>query len=205
MFMKPFTAPNGAVLTAHRVTRAEVTGSGIEFTVQSWPDMDTFREGLPPLWNSRFNDSGGQDLLAALEASLISGTSEFGGATPIELDDAELDQARSRRWAAIKAEREARDQAPVDHASYQVDGDQQSRMDIMGAVMAMQATGQSSRLWRCSDNVMRELTLADLLAVGCAIAARRQALIEISDQLYQAILAAQTTAEVDAVVWPDPE
>ncbi|TXI23124.1 MAG: DUF4376 domain-containing protein [Roseateles sp.] len=202
MFMKPFTAPNGAVLTAHRVTRAEVTGSGIEFTVQSWPDMGAFQEGKPPLWNSRFNDSRGQDLLASLEASLISGNSEFGGATPIDLDDADLDQARSRRWAAIKAEREARDQAPVDHAGYQVDGDQQSRMDIMGAVLSMQATGQSSRLWRCSDNVMRELTLDDLLAVGTSIASRRQALIETSDQLYQAIQAALTVAEVEAVVWP---
>lgn len=75
----------------------------------------------------------------------------------------------------------------------------------MGALMAMQITGQVERAWRCSDNVMRTLTLDQITRAGIAVSDRRQALIDISDTLSQAIAAAQTAEEVAAIEWPAPE
>jgi hypothetical protein len=119
------------------------------------------------------------------------------------VDQRPLPQARDERWSAIKAQRAALGFQPVPLRDFALDADAASRLDVMGAVMAMQVSGDTSRLWRCSDNAMRELTLADLLTVGAAIAARRQALIEASDTLFQQIQTAETNAEVDAVAWPE--
>jgi hypothetical protein len=123
-----------------------------------------------------------------------------------ELDQRPIEQVRAERWEAIKAQRERLhdEQIVVPSQAFSLDADAPSRLDLLGAIAAMQASGDSSRRWRCADNVMRELTLADLLAVGGAIAARRQTLIEISDGLYQQIQAAQTAAQVLAVMWPPP-
>jgi hypothetical protein len=119
-------------------------------------------------------------------------------------DPRSVDEARADRWAAIKERRHELDNAPFQHGGFSVDADVGSRTDVMGALMAMQLTGQTSRLWRCADNIMRELTLADLIAIGTGIAARRQALIETSDALYQQMQTAQTAEAVNAVGWPEP-
>lgn len=207
--LKTITAPNGATLTYHRVSRAEVTPSGTEATVQSWPDEAAFLAGRPPLWNSRINDGLAPALLGQLEAALMIGDGDFGGATPISDSGADLEKSRQRQWAEIKARRAQLDNEPigvaVDAAEIQLDADQSSRIDLMGAVMVMQAAGlgaESMRAWRCADNVMRNLTLADMLAAGAAIAARRQHLIETSDALWQQLQAAETVAAVLAVTWP---
>ena len=118
-------------------------------------------------------------------------------------DTRDLEERRAARWASLKAYRQELDEQPIAVGDFAIDGDAQSRQDIMGAVMAMQLTGQTERPWRCADNVMRPLTFADLVAAGTAIAARRQHLIEVSDQLWQQLQAAATVAEVDAVTWPN--
>lgn len=204
--LKTITAPNGATLTYHRVSRAEVTPSGTEATVQSWPDEAAFLAGRPPLWNSRINDGLAPALLGQLEAALMTGAGDFGGATPLSDSGSDLEQARQRQWAEIKARRAQLDNEPIGvtvaATDIELDADQSSRIDLMGAVLAMQTSGQASRLWRCADNQMRELTLADLITVGQAIAARRQQLIETSDALWQQIQVAENAAAVLAIVWP---
>lgn len=117
-------------------------------------------------------------------------------------DSRALDQVRAAKWEEIKAHRQALYNSPISVEGIKIDADDNSRMDIMGAIMAMQLSGGGSRMWRCSDNVMRELTLAQIIGAGMAIASRRQALIEISDSLYQQIQSATTVADVNAVVWP---
>lgn len=202
---KPFTAPNGASLAYHRVVKAEVSSAGVEITVQSWPDEADYFAGRPPLWNSRIQDGSAPTMLASLEAALLQSAGDFGGATLLPDAGTDLEMARVRRWAAIKATRQALDDAPVTHGEFEVDANASSRSDIMGAIMAMQLNGQTTRPWRCSDNVMRTLTLDDLVAIGTAIADRRQQLIEISDALWQQLQAATEVAEVEAVTWPVPE
>lgn len=119
-------------------------------------------------------------------------------------DDRPLEEVRAARWAEIKAQRQALDAAPIEVDGILIDADERSRIDVMGAVVAMQLTGEATRPWRCSDNQMRTLTAAQIQQVGIAIANRRQALIETSDALAQQIQAAATVAAVSAVAWPAP-
>jgi hypothetical protein len=126
----------------------------------------------------------------------------IGGAIVYWLDTRTLEQVRAARWIALKAHRTALDYAPISVDGIELDTADASRMDFMGAIMSMQITGQSSRTWRCSDNIMRSLTLTQIMAAGIGIADRRSALIKTSDLLYQQINAALTDAEVLAVEWP---
>ena len=132
----------------------------------------------------------------------VSHVLRWNGTTAVWADLRSVETARLEQWTSIKQAREELDNAPITHGAFQVDADAHSRVDIMGAIMAMQLGGPSTRLWRCSDNVMRELSLADLVAIGQAIAVRRQSLIETSDALWQQLGAATTVAQVEAVVWP---
>lgn len=117
-------------------------------------------------------------------------------------DPRPIEAVRAEQWAAIKAHRAELDAQPVEVDGVQLDGDERSRIDILGAVVAMQIKGETSRAWRCSDNAMRLLTLEQIQQAGIAIADRRQALIETSDALFQQIAQAQTSEEVRAIFWP---
>jgi hypothetical protein len=117
-------------------------------------------------------------------------------------DPRTLEQVRSAHWAALKAARAAKDYAPITIDGIELDTADASRMDFMGAIMSMQITGQASRPWRCSDNTMRDLTLAQIMSAGIGIADRRSALIGVSDVLYQQVNAAQSIADVLAIEWP---
>lgn len=199
---KPIPAPNGVTMHYHRAVRAEVLADGIVVHLQSWLDEQSCLDGNPPLWTFYENLPLG-DLLEALEAQVVVQSEAFLGADSLDGSALPLARARALRWAEIKAQRQLKDHAPMALRDFEVDADAGSRMDLMGAVMAMQITGQATRLWRCTDNVMRELKVQDLVTVGTAVAARRQALIETSDVLYQQIQAAETVEAVRAVVWPD--
>lgn len=118
-------------------------------------------------------------------------------------DTRTLAECQTQRWDEIKATRQALDNAPITiGGGIPLDGDEKSRNNILGAVVAMQLASLATRNWRCADNVMRVLTLAQIVEAGLGIAARRQSLIETSDALYHQIQAATTPAQVAAVVWP---
>lgn len=203
-FTKTFTAPNGAVLTYHRVGKAEVFPDNASFWIQSWVDEQAFLDGKPPLYNTPMQINSVLTLLAQLETSVVEGDNPFGGATIVSAAGADIEQLRRRQWAAIKDSRDKLDNKPipVPGADFSLDGDQSSRIDIMGGIMSMQASGVETIEWRCADNVMRSLTLQQLTASGTAIAARRAMLIGISDPLYQQLQAAGTAAEIEAIIWP---
>ena len=198
--LKTVRAPNGVTVSYHRLGAVEGQFPDLVVQVKAWVDRDAYLQGGPPSFVN-YAPFDGRALIGQFEQAALAVEALAGGVVEAE-GETDLEASKVRQWTKLKQERDARDFAPIGHADFEVDADQQSRMDIMGAVMAMQAGGQASRLWRCSDNVMRELTLADLLAVGTSIAARRQALIETSDQLWQQLHAAQTVDEVEAVVWP---
>lgn len=119
------------------------------------------------------------------------------------VDPRSLVQCRADRWAELKAHRLELDVAPIEVAEgIMIDADMQARSDIMGAIMTMQLTGTTTREWRCVDNVMRWLTLAQIISAGVAVATRRSTLIKTSDTVFQALEAASTLEEVYAVTWP---
>lgn len=208
------TTPFGASVEHHEVARIEglLTDSFVSVLVHSWPTSNDCaahgRKGATYIWPVSLPVEA---ILAATgtlaqrcEAALIAVEDQanpfYGAAAAPSVTD--LETAKAAKWANIKQTRTLLDEAPIALRDFEIDADQKSRQDIMGAVMAMQLTGQTSRLWRCTDNTMRELTLADLVDVGTAIAARRQSLIETSDALYQALQGAETVEDVEAVVWP---
>lgn len=202
------TAPTGAPCAAFRVLGFEFApheSDLLKIRVGGWAkELDA--ADTVPLYNwfitiqmSALNTTQPiQSLETAL--TLVAGSPWEGGTVVPTM--APLEEAKVRRWALIKLQREERDNSPIPHNGFEVDADASSRLDILGAITAMQLGGATSRLWRCTDNVMRELTLADISAIGQAIAARRQALIETSAGLYHAIQAAQTVAQLEVISWP---
>lgn len=198
--IKPFTAPNGTPVSYHRLGRFEGQFPDLTVQVQCYVDRETFLAGKPPAF-SYYMPWDARSLVDSLEQAALNMEAFAGGSVEVA-GETDLEAAKVRQWARLKQERDMLDFAPIGYNGYEVDADASSRVDIMGAVMAMQAGGQASRLWRCSDNVMRELTLADLLSIGTSIAARRQALIETSDTLWQELQAAATVEDVESIAWP---
>lgn len=216
MILKNFTSPSGAALGYHSVVRIEGNLNDpygmLTLTVHSWPSEEAYvtadgrmpvHASYPCIPQSALN---GAQLLLSCEQALVQATpevSEFSGGSIIPAVTG-LELARVRQWAKIKQTRAVLDAQPIAVEGFSLEADERSRMDIMGAIMAMQLVGQTERLWRCSDNVMRTLTFAQITAAGTAIAARRQQLIEVSDGLYQQIFSPTLTTveQVEAIVWP---
>lgn len=119
------------------------------------------------------------------------------------VDQRTLAEARAAAWERVKARRAQLDAMPVRVDDIELDGDERSRIDMLGAVVAMMITGQAERDWRCTDNVMRTLSAAQIQRAALTIADRRQALIDTTDALWQQLLASASNAEADLVVWPE--
>lgn len=215
---KTLQTPGGATIGFHVAQRIEAqtldAAQVLMVMVASWPSAEAYdlADGKAPTWNdwhpvpfASIAQGAAAGLAHAAEQALVSSTQTPFAAGVLEPARDGLAGVKARRWSNIKMQRDLLDNAPITHGDFELDADASSRMDLMGAVMSMQITGQASRLWRCTDNVMRELTLSDLLAVGTSIAARRQALIETSDALYQLIQAAETVEQVEAICWPSEE
>jgi hypothetical protein len=203
------TAPNGAPCGYFRVMGFEFRprdSDQLKVQVGGWvAEADAVGGALPVFnWYVELNPAALNvaQPIQSLEAALTTvADSPWLGGTVVPASTP-LEEAKVRRWALIKQQREERDNSPIPHNGFEVDADASSRLDILGAITAMQLGGATSRLWRCTDNVMRELTLADISAIGQAIAARRQALIEASAAFYHAIQAAQTVAQLEVISWP---
>lgn len=126
------------------------------------------------------------------------------GANVEWMDGRSLTAVRADKWTAIKLIRNELMDAPITVESVTVDGDGASRINVIGAVLSMQLTGEPTRGWICADNVRRVLSAAQLQQIGIAMAARTQALVDIGDALRMQINdpAKTTAAEVEAVAWP---
>ena len=118
------------------------------------------------------------------------------------VDGRSIAEVRAARLERIKLEREARFYAPITVDGVTVDADRDSVANIMGAIMEMQLTGTETRRWTLHDNTRMDLTLAQLVAIGSAIAERKEVLQNQSQDIRQLIEAAQTSADVAAVTWP---
>lgn len=118
------------------------------------------------------------------------------------IDTRTLDDLKAGRWVLIKSERAQKDAAPITVGGLTLDADQKARESLMGAVLEMQATGRQTRRWTLADNTRQHLTLEQLVSIGSAIADRTEALQNASQDMREQINAAQTAAQVEAVVWP---
>lgn len=114
---------------------------------------------------------------------------------------ADLDRLRTEKWDQIKSKRAELAAKPIPVRDFFLDSDPQAQVNVMASVMAMERSGAQSKNWRCADNVMRELSLADLTSAGIAIDRQVQSAIETSDSIYQAIQAAESAEAINAINW----
>jgi hypothetical protein len=117
---------------------------------------------------------------------------------------ADLDAARARRWAAIKAEREQRLRvAPTSGGP--LDVDETGRSNILGMVQAINLLGEQVPepiIWKRADNVLGHFSREEFRDVALEALGHIQAVYQASFQIEAAINAATTLAEIEAVTWP---
>ena len=121
------------------------------------------------------------------------------------IDPRTLGDIKAAQWTAIKAQRDA-----VEFGGYTWDGsgfdsDSQSQSRIMGAAqlatLAAMAEQPFSIDWTLTDNTVRTLAGADMIAAGQALGVHVGAAHATARALRAAIESATTQAEVEAVQW----
>ena len=112
-------------------------------------------------------------------------------------------KVREDKWKELQNIRNEKDNLPIELSGIGIQADFDSRQKVMGAVVAMQLYGVTSKGWICSDNVRRELTFAQILAFGSAIDARTQELYDTGDTLRSQVFdPLKTIEEVKGISWP---
>lgn len=112
---------------------------------------------------------------------------------------------RAKRWAEIKAARDAAEAAGFTWDGSTFDSDLQSQGRIQGAVqlalLAAQAQEPFAIAWTLADNTVRTLDGADAVAVGLALAAHVQAVFGHGRDLRAQIDAAASAEELQLIEW----
>lgn len=106
-------------------------------------------------------------------------------------------------WAAVKAQRDAKEFGPFSWGALTFDGDAESKSRLSLAAMAAQAaiaSGQSWVVdWTLADNSTVTLSAADVIGVVQAMGANITAAHQAARIKRAAIEAAQTIEELDAI------
>ena len=110
--LKPIPTPNG-ITAAHRIVKTELTGTTLRLQVHMYPSLDK-AEDAHLLWQEYpelpLAALDVQDPVGSLERALAAQPDGlFAGATYVAdaaVDD--IETARARKWADIKAERDRR-------------------------------------------------------------------------------------------------
>jgi hypothetical protein len=118
-----------------------------------------------------------------------------------------LDEARTRRWALIKLQREEFIGKPIELAGVgKFDADPKSAENIKGAVqlaILAQAAGQAFYVdWTMFDNSVRRLDASEVIALGLALGERVDQAHQIARTLRAEIEAAQTSTQLEVISWP---
>lgn len=206
---KTYSAPNGAAPTFHVLKKLEVVfpATHASALVQSYANEGSFIAGSGAIWNTAVSipilvlaagvPTGVEDWLIASEDSPFFNGSVIGDATDT------IGSAKSRAWAGIKAQREARMNGTFTHAgnTYDIDPVNLSGASI-DAREALIAEEVWSQMWVLADNTVVTLTAAEMIALGRACKTVVSNLWGMSQYLRGLVDAATTVEEVEAVVWP---
>jgi hypothetical protein len=118
--------------------------------------------------------------------------------------DAELvTEARTAAWSRTKAFRQSLLTLPVTVGTLTFDATEVSQARILAAIQMADLVGPAwSATWTLADNSSAEVDRATLAAVVVAVGVRTDGIFAQARTLREQIDAAQTVAEVEAVVWP---
>jgi hypothetical protein len=116
-------------------------------------------------------------------------------------DPRTLAALKAAQWTAIKQARSAAEYAGFTWDGSTFDSDAISQNRITGAVALAQMSSTFSIGWVLADNTVRTLSQSDMLQVGAALGAHVAAIFAKGVLLREAIEAATTVQQIEAVVW----
>ena len=208
--LKPIPTPNG-ITAAHRIVKTELTGTTLRLQVHMYPSLDK-AEDAHLLWQEYpelpLAALDVQDPVGSLERALAAQPDGlFAGATYVAdaaVDD--IETARARKWADIKAERDRLECGGFDMPGIgRFDSDADSRARIVGAVTAAKIAKDASQPfiveWTLADNSTAMLDADQVISVGFAMLTHTTSTHEKGRNLRSAIVAAEDAESLDAITW----
>ena len=208
--LKPIPTPNG-ITAAHRIVKTELTGTTLRLQVHMYPSLDQ-AEDAHLLWQEYpelpLAALDVQDPVGSLERALAAQPDGlFAGATYVAdaaVDD--IETARARKWADIKAERDRLECGGFDMPGIgRFDSDADSRARIVGAVTAAKIAKDASQPfsveWTLADNTAVMLDADQVISVGFAMLTHTTSTHEKGRNLRSAIVAAEDAESLDAITW----
>ena len=208
--LKPIPTPNG-ITAAHRIVKSELTGTTLRLQVHMYPSLDK-AEDAHLLWQEYpelpLAALDVQDPVGSLERALAAQPDGlFAGATYVAdaaVDD--IETARARKWADIKAERDRLECGGFDMPGIgRFDSDADSRARIVGAVTAAKIAKDASQPfnveWTLADNTAVMLDADQVISVGFAMLTHITSTHEKGRNLQSAIVAAEDAESLDAIIW----
>lgn len=118
------------------------------------------------------------------------------------VDPRDLVAKQAAKWEAMKLTRDEAETAPFTWNSMTFDADRISQSRIQGAVQLATMDANLSVDWTLADNSSVTLTASDLMQLGGALGVHVTTAHVKGRLVRDAIDAATTEAELDAVTWP---
>lgn len=111
-----------------------------------------------------------------------------------------LDELKEAKKATLKAERDQKEVQPIEYNGNSFDYDDKARDRINAAIIALDMAGAEATLqWTTADNTNATVTAQDLRNIIAAVAMRSNTLHEQYRVAKEAVNAAETKEEVEAV------
>lgn len=118
-----------------------------------------------------------------------------------EIPEPSLDEVKTQKIAALKKERDKREEAPVEYKEKLWDFDTKSRDRINAAATALEMGGVETITWTAYDDTSLELSSEDLKTIVAIAALRGDSLHKTYRELRDAVTAAESIEEVKSIVW----
>lgn len=132
--------------------------------------------------------------------------SPYSNASILAPEASDLDSAKLKRWAEIKAQRDAHEFGGFvwDGSTFDSDPISQSRITgaVVMALLAAQAGQPFAQDWTLADSQTRTLSGAEMMAVGIALGGHVGSVHASARTLRAAIEAATTPEELELLTWP---
>ena len=112
-----------------------------------------------------------------------------------------LEEVKTKKIATLKAERDTREEAPVEYKGKLWDFDTKSRDRINAAATALEIGGVETITWTAYDDTSLELTAEDLKTIVAIAALRGDALHKKYRELRDAVTAVESIEEVKSIIW----
>ena len=112
-----------------------------------------------------------------------------------------IEEVKETKISELKAERDAREEAPVEYKEKLWDFDTKSRDRINAAATALEVSGVESITWTSYDDSSLELSVIDLKSIVATAALRGDYLHKRYRELRDLVNSATTIEEVQLISW----